>query len=357
MTDGGGDLWTPCYSTFASWLVKLNIKMKSSSKTAASSYPMDFDVKKHELSLRLALVLNREHGGNINENLAVNTDETGVAYAALSDRGLAGPGETPTNMAQGDKRQATVLASLTMSGILLEPFFIWNGKETSQRACVHQYNKTVQYQTENHYISVGALEAYLNAVLLPHWHKHKRGEEPLVWLIDCCSVYVSDDFMTKVHAIKGDPKYGWLRVLFIPTRCTGRLQPCDVDLFGRLKARIRYHRTVSLLRMCQMLRKQRKHLIDAKSIGAAESKATLVFATLHAFSDLSHGQQQMRNKKVWEKYGLSRATLSDPKLIAEAGAREEEIFGKALIVDDDPEKHGDREEEVDAHPQDMMLPE
>lgn len=56
---------------------------------------------------------------------------------------------------------------------------------------------------------------------------------------------------------------------------------------------------------------------------------------------------------VWEKCGLSRETLSNEKFISEAIAREVELFQVALTIDEDPEKHV--EKEVDVHPNENML--
>jgi len=115
LTDTEG-LWTPSYSTFAKWLTQLNINMKSSKQTAKGSYPIDWELQRNDLILRLAFVLNKEHAGAVNWDLLVNTDETAAAYSALLERGLAVEKDRPTNMAHGDYRNSTLLSSLSHTG-------------------------------------------------------------------------------------------------------------------------------------------------------------------------------------------------------------------------------------------------
>ena len=98
MTEAKG-LWTPSYTTFCGWLQHLKITLKSSKKTAAAAYPVDWEAKLHDLIMRIALVLAREHPGGVNWDLLCNTDETAGAYAMLSERGVSCASDRPTNMA------------------------------------------------------------------------------------------------------------------------------------------------------------------------------------------------------------------------------------------------------------------
>jgi len=213
----------------------------------------------NDMLLRITHVLTKEHQGKLFQRLVVNIDETGVAYNALASHGLAREGQKPTNMANTDKRNCTLLAGCSMHGDLLEPYFIWNGKETGDGAKVKQFPDVVQYQTENHYVSVGALIHYIENVLWPYYTSVlgvSRDEippgTPLLLLLDCCSVHVSKDFITRVvNEAKRDKTYLWLRILFIPAHCTGKLQPCDVGLFNRLKTRLRVLRTIYLYLWCK----------------------------------------------------------------------------------------------------------
>jgi len=320
LTDSNGDLWKPSYRTFRRWLRSIKITMRSTKKSSENSYPENINQLQTDMLLRMTYVLTKEHQGKVHKRLICNVDETAAAFNGLCSRGLGPVGAEVTNMANTDKRNCTLIAGCSMDGDLLDPYIIWNGKETCSGAKVKQYPEVVQYQTANHYISVGAMIDYIENVLKPYYDKvmnESRDEipvgTPLLLLIDCCSVHVSRDFITRVVLeAKREKGYAWLRILFIPARCTGKLQPLDVGLFNRLKPRLRTIRTLFLFHWCNELREAGKAIGDAKSLGAVACKTQLIEAVLKCWEEMRSVTHKACTAKAWEKCGITEKFLKDP---------------------------------------------
>eukprot|EP00760_Papus_ankaliazontas_P013728 PhM_4_TR15890/c1_g3_i4/m.71976 len=199
-----------------------------------------------------------------------------------------------------------------MSGALLPPFVIWNGKEGLQGACV-SFSEVVQYQTANHYISTKALKEYLLTCLKPHRDTvvssfRYSQQTPYILLLDCCSVHVSNETMKEiVHECHSAGTFWWLRIVFVPANCTGKLQPMDVGVFNRLKPKLLRIRTKTLLEYCREQRQAGKTIGSTQTIGAAVAKPQLLSAvneTVQALSSYVHA-----NKAAFTRCGITTEAL------------------------------------------------
>eukprot|EP00760_Papus_ankaliazontas_P022121 PhM_4_TR18800/c1_g1_i3/m.91534 len=139
---------------------------------------------------RLSLHVLQSHNGTCFPELIVNCDKTAAAFCKLAESGLALDGTSLSNAARSERRSSTLMCATSLSGRFLEPFVIWNGQEGSARATVKSYDRCVQYQTVNHYISTGALLSYINNVLRPYYDSVLvefgfTSSTPMILLLDC----------------------------------------------------------------------------------------------------------------------------------------------------------------------------
>ena len=134
------------------------------------AYPDDWEVQGKNMILRIVFIVSHEHKGSPREELIVNVDETGIAYNKLAQSGFCMQGEKLSNIANSDKRNATLLACIALSGSLLSPFVIWNGKQGSSHASVKEHSLSVQYQTSNHY-TTGAILKYVEKKLFLYYER------------------------------------------------------------------------------------------------------------------------------------------------------------------------------------------
>eukprot|EP00759_Apiculatamorpha_spiralis_P045241 PhF_6_TR42112/c0_g1_i11/m.63592 len=338
--------WRPSYTTLRRWLKDAKVTLKSAKNTYERTYPPNWKELGHDMLLRISYIAQTER---VIPECIVNADETAAAYYALAEKGLAEQGCRPQNISRGDKRSATLLSAISLTGDLLEPFVIWNGKEGGERAKVKEAFHVKQFQTTNHYVSTAVLETYANSVLKPYREQmiqrnpQADSKSPLIWLIDCCSVHVSEETCTRIlrkcHGL--DEDYWWLRIVFVPAHCTGKLQPCDVGLFNRLKRKLIWTRSKILLNLLREKHSKQEKIGDTKSLGAALSKGLLIQAILDAYNVI--GEQREANVAAFEKCGLTKDAIWSATNLAEAARQGHRLFPNSPVfeADDDDEEDPD----------------
>ena len=142
------ETFIPSYHTFIRWLSKMDISMKSTRNTPEGALPTNLNDLARDMLLRICYYVGIEWNDKVISPLLINMDETAVAYNSLAERGLTYQGQEAHSIAVGDKRSATLVTAASLSGDLVPPFVIWNGKEAYKGAHVKTYDTTVQYQTE-----------------------------------------------------------------------------------------------------------------------------------------------------------------------------------------------------------------
>ena len=85
------------------------------------------------MRLRIAFHVAQDMNNVPVPDLIVNMDETAAAYMTLGSRGLAPGTSKATNMARSDKRMATLLSAISLSGKLLPGSFGVLQKQKSAR--------------------------------------------------------------------------------------------------------------------------------------------------------------------------------------------------------------------------------
>jgi hypothetical protein len=149
---GGGLILDKAWAT--SILRRLDMVKRKGTK-GVKSLPKDFDKIKLEFLDRINEVVQKY---NIPDSLIINWDQTGSNYIPVGEWTMAPSGSKQVPIAHmDDKRQMTVLLSITKSGTLLPPQLIYQGKSD---ACHPIYPFADDWDithTESHWSTAGSM--------------------------------------------------------------------------------------------------------------------------------------------------------------------------------------------------------
>jgi hypothetical protein len=177
--------------------------------------------------------------------LIINFDQTAVHYVPKSMYSYC-PIDEDRNALVGadDKRQITAVIASSYTGVLLPPQLIFEGKTTECHAA--HTDETARYKfhlthSENHWSSDETMEQYFKFIILPYIEdvlKQKNlssSTSKAIVMLDCWSKHVKQDFRDMVRRVS----QGRILLVYIPPRCTSKLQVADVALNYSFKCGIR----------------------------------------------------------------------------------------------------------------------
>ncbi|KAG2433645.1 hypothetical protein HYH02_012573 [Chlamydomonas schloesseri] len=161
-----------------------------------------------------------------------NMDQTGIHL--LPTRGISRAPVGAKRVAlvdRADKRQITAVLAASLSGNILPTQLIFQGK-TKQSLPSEEVRKKPEFKgwdftcTTNHWASLATMKAYVTKVLVPYFNAHKRStHQSCVLMLDCWSVHRSQAFRDWMRET-----YPWIKLLYVPTGCTGVFQLMDVAM-------------------------------------------------------------------------------------------------------------------------------
>jgi len=146
--------------------------VKRKGTKAARKVPTNFD------ELKTAFVkqihdLKEEH--NIPKDMIVNFDQTGCKFVPVSNWTLAPKGSSQVEIVGiEDKREMTVLITISANGVLLPPSLIYAGK--TDRCHPHfEFDKTWEItHTDNHWSDAASMIRYVDNILLQYATKTRE---------------------------------------------------------------------------------------------------------------------------------------------------------------------------------------
>lgn len=127
-----------------------------------------------------------------------------------------------------DKRQITALLSCAMSGDLLPPQLLYQGKTTQCTPTTVQFpNDWDVHFSENHWSNEDTMCRFIDTILVPYINKMRDSldlplKQPALCVFDVFAAHRTESFLKKLK------KQG-IVVKFIPGGCTGELQPLDLS--------------------------------------------------------------------------------------------------------------------------------
>ena len=132
-----------------------------------------------------------------------------------------------------DKRQLTVVLGETLSGDVLPPQVIYQGKSDLCHAKANFPQGWHITHSENHWSNTHTMIEYADHILLPYVEETRENLDlPLrqraLVIMDVFKAHQSPAFLERLRSNGVD-------VVFVPPGCTGELQPLDVAGNGAFK--------------------------------------------------------------------------------------------------------------------------
>ena len=225
LVENGGHL------TFSrAWAYSLLRRMKYVKRKgtkAAKKLPVDFPQIRDVFLERVSDTVNEF---SIPKELCVNMDETGAKYIPVSDWTMEEEGAAQVPLpGLDDKREMTVVLSISAAGKLLPPQLIYQGKTAECHAKNVRFPATWNVtHTDSHWSTEVSIELYIKSILVPYFNNQKQllglpDNQKCLLLWDVYAPHRTE------HILKVLQENNIL-VIFVPACCTSELQPLDLSV-------------------------------------------------------------------------------------------------------------------------------
>ena len=210
--------------------------MKRKSTKAAKKLPANFQEQKQRF---LDLIASAVKTHDIPSDLIINIDETGLRVVPVDKWTLDRKGvEQVALTGQEDKREITCVLGCTLSGKLLPPQVIYQGKTERCHPCGISYPTEWDiWHSETHWCTQETMMRYIQQVLLP-WLEQTRKKLRLpktqksLIVIDVYKAHKTED------VIQAFRKCGF-EIVYVPGNTTSELQPLDLSVNSCLKRELK----------------------------------------------------------------------------------------------------------------------
>lgn len=213
-----------------SLLERMNFVRRKGTK-AARHLPPDFNSIKQEFLERVAMTI-VEH--KIPRELVINFDQTGSKFVPVSEWTLEEQGSQQVSVTGiDDKREMTVLLSVTAAGTLLPPQLLYAGKTDKCHPSTKFPAGWDVWHSDSHWSTAETMRRYCVQVLVPYVRAMRQtlslpDSQMAIALFDVYRAHQDNAFLQLLHEEHIVP-------IFIPASCTGELQPLDLSVNGEFK--------------------------------------------------------------------------------------------------------------------------
>ena len=197
---------------------------KRKATKASRALPENFPQQKHDYLTAIADQV-KEH--DIPNSMVVNFDQTGINIIPSSDWTMDNQGTKQVKVTGlGDKRQVTLVLACAMDGELLPPQVIYQGKTDKSHPSFDFPANWDIHHSPNHWSNSSTMERYAEKILLPHFERARERLQlpPNQWglaIFDMFKAHQMPSFTKMLHD-------SYIKVKFVPARCTSELQPLDL---------------------------------------------------------------------------------------------------------------------------------
>jgi len=241
---------------WAKYLLRRMGYVRRKATTQAKMPVEDFEEIKKSYLLDLEVVMSMDE---IPKELVINFDQTGIHYVPVSDWTMAKEGAKRVELfGKDDERQLTAVLAGSMSGELLPPQLIYQGKTPR---CLPKLDFPPDWHltfSVNHWSNEETMREYIDHIILPYI-KDKRNELNLA--SDYPALLTFDNFKAQcTPAILKLLDQNNINVVLVPANCTDRLQPLDLTVNKSVKSYLRNEfQTWYARQVCSQLRGQQEN--------------------------------------------------------------------------------------------------
>ena len=302
---------------------RLTRRRITSSGTAGLLPPgMTRDCMRQLLRARLAHIIHvaaveGQGYASIPPELVVGADETGIHLVPIQSTVLATKGSKQVERSDfGDKRQITAMVAHSFAGDMLPTQLIFKGVTCRvlpqlEEKLRKKYKPLLSF-TANHWANHASLQAWISHVLVPYFTAKKRqlglpqrAQCLLLW--DVWHAHRSAEMLLWLRRT-----YPWIRLAFVPARCTSFLQVADVSINKALKAGVERK-----IREWQI--QQRKAGMSVRSV--PQLRLQVARAVVVALGDMDrsiviNGVRKTGLDSVWHPAGKQEALAAAKALLA-----------------------------------------
>ena len=140
--------------------------------------------------------------------MIINCDETGLSIVPTSEYTYEKLGSKQVTMhGKSDKRQITMVASISFSGDVLPPQIIYKGKTDRSHPKEVNFNESwLIDNSESHWTTFNTFNRFIEKLLIPYIHKQRQtiGDKPGLLILDKFKVHLDGTAykeMLKAHNI------------------------------------------------------------------------------------------------------------------------------------------------------------
>ena len=209
--------------------------VKRKATTKAKVTVENFAAVKEDYLLEIKQVITMDE---IPADLIINFDQTGLNIVPSSDWTMEAKGAKRVEaVGKDDKRQLTAVLAGSLTGDLLPPQIIYQGK-TPRCLPKHSFPEKwhITYSI-NHWSNEDTMKEYVDNVLLQYITEKRQS---LGLAIDCPALVIFDNFKAQcTSAFLTQLDQNNINVVLVPPNCTDRLQPLDVSVNKAVKNQLR----------------------------------------------------------------------------------------------------------------------
>ena len=171
-------------------------------------------------------------------DLIINFDQTGLSIVPSSDWTMEAKGAKSVEaVGKDDKRQLTAVLAGSLTGDLLPPQIIYQGKTP---CCLPKHSFPEKWHITysiNHWSNEDTMKEYVDNVLLQYITEKRQS---LGLAIDYPALVIFDNFKAQcTSAFLTQLDQNNINVVLVPPNCTDRLQPLDVSVNKAVKNQLR----------------------------------------------------------------------------------------------------------------------
>lgn len=202
-----------------SLMARMNLVKRKGTKTARK-VPENFEEIKRDF---VKHIHDLKEQYDVTMDMIVNLDETGAKFVPVSEWTMAAKGSTQVPIASlDDKREMTVLITISADGHLLPTTMIYGGKTEKSLPAVSFPDGWLISQTANHWCNSDLMCLYIDRILVPYAEKkrvkHGKPNMPMILVMDIFAAHCTDAVKQKLESKN-------IKCVFVPASCTGRAPP------------------------------------------------------------------------------------------------------------------------------------